>query len=394
MSSTRALLPALVLSAAFLGFKVAAADRPAPDEAVRVRALLVGDTGDPDIGGSVQKDLRTVQGLLEGAFRDHKDHLSLSLLMDRDVTRERILGHYDQLAGVANETLLFYFSGHGATDRRRGPFFQVLASDSFRLVPLARDEVRSAMRSHRPRLCILLSDVCSDVIDLGPRERAAARPPDWATIRCLFLQARGLVDANAVSEGESAIGLEDGGFFTLSLADRLRRPFKELDRDGDGFLHWQELLPEVQTMAQKKYAGWREQVLPQVTRQLAAAETKGEEAELSHYRNQLEKQPAQTVRVYSLPSLNRFGVRVVEHGGEGVEVLVVHGDTPADLAGLKPGDVLLEIGGKAINSLPEFTEAVAHAKGSVPVAYRRPGQTEAGRVEVRLPSWPAPGADG
>jgi hypothetical protein len=395
----RFLFPVLVSVAMLLCFRggpsVGQPQAAGPDEAVRVRALLVGDTGDPDIGGSVSKDLAIMQVLLKGAFAKHRDRLTLEILTDSNVTRERILGYYQKRKTGPEETLLFYFSGHGGTERLRGHLFQVLSEDGSRPVPLWRDEVRSAMLSHQPRLCILLSDVCSDLIDLGARARAVLRPPAFQTTRCLFLQARGLVDINAVSEGQAAVGQEDGGFFTRGLVEVLGRPFKELDRDGDGFLHWQEVLPAVQQTAQEEYAKWRQNILPLVKKDLARAQTRAEWEALAHFTKQLEKQRSQRVRAYHLPSLSRFGVRVVAtDDGEGVRVLAVHEYTPAGLAKLKPGDVILTIAGKGTNSLREFTEAVAGAKGVVTVRYRREGKADPISVEVRLPAWRTPGVEG
>jgi hypothetical protein len=398
MSRTRAPWSARALAALVLCLAAGpvAADA-ADDEAVRVRVLLAGDTGDPDIGPSVRKDLRTMRALLEDAFASHKDRLTLDVLEDRNVTRDGVLGYYRGLQTGPHETLLFYFSGHGGTERLRGHLFQVLSADGAGPAALWRDEVRAAMRSHRPRLCVLLSDVCSDLMDFGPREAPrGVEAPEWDTVRCLLLQARGLVDLNAVSEGESAVGLEDGGLFTGSLAELLRRPFRELDLDGDGFLHWQELLPPLQRRAQQKYAGWRKKALAELdTDLLPRAQTRAERGELSRYRDQLQAQESQTVRVYGLPSLSRFGARVLEGDRGGVQVLSVHADTPAALAGLRAGDVIVRIGGKGTNSPADFTAAVGQARGAVVVEYRQGGADGAvRRVEVRLPSWRVPGADG
>ncbi len=365
----------------------------AADEAERLRVLLVGDTGDPNIGPSVRQDLRTMRGLFESAFTEHKDRLTLDVLQGRNASRTAILDYYRKLETGPREALVFYFSGHGGTERRRGHLFQVLADDSDRPTALWRDEVRSAMLAHQPRLTVLLSDCCSDEIEFGPRERAVPEPPAWQTVRCLFLQARGVVDVNSVSEGESAVGLEDGGFFTRSLAEQMGGRFKDLDLDGDGFLHWQELLPGVQQAAQKKYAAWRKEVLPQVEKELKAAQTRAERDELTNIKDHLEKQTAQTVRAYSLPSLARLGVRVMDADG-GVRVLLVHAHTPAAVAGLKPGDVIVSIGGKAISSVRDFTDAVVKTKGEVIVEYRRPGKEDHIRVEVTLPAWSVPGTEG
>jgi S1-C subfamily serine protease len=85
----------------------------------------------------------------------------------------------------------------------------------------------------------------------------------------------------------------------------------------------------------------------------------------------------QTVVAWSLPAEpaqdrrgSRFGVVAVEHGGDGVRVVEVPADSPGArltvvatgaVLRLEPGDVIVEINGRAIRSGAEYVEAV---KGS------------------------------
>jgi hypothetical protein len=400
MFATR-LPPAAVLAAllvaAFPPPATTAADPP-DDEATRVRALLVCDTADAQIGDSVRADLDTMSSLLKDAFAEHKDRLELTTLTGKDVTRDAVLNYYRDLKPDPSETLLFYFSGHGATERQHGHYFQVYPSaqeDQTKPV-LLRDEVRVAMQAKGPRLIVLLSDACSTLTDFSPEERPVTFSPQWETVRSLLLRPRGVVDINSVSEGEVAVGLGQGGFFTRSLADLLRKPFTELDANKDGFLHWQELLPPLQESAQAKFGDYRAEWRKQVDERLKKAVTVNEKLAAEQEKKLIDGQESQTVRVYSLPPLARFGVSVLDAGGKGVKVVLVHDYTPAALAGFKPGDVILKIGDRPVNSPDDFAAAVGRSKGTVKVEFRRlkRGDRSPSAVDVRLAPWPAPGKEG
>src|SRR5262245_29445674 len=85
------------------------AGAPAPaEEMTRVRALLICDTTDPNIGDSVRADLRNMRALLEEGFAQHKDRLELETLTGGDVTREAVLGYYRDLKSDPAQTLLCY----------------------------------------------------------------------------------------------------------------------------------------------------------------------------------------------------------------------------------------------------------------------------------------------
>jgi hypothetical protein len=378
MSHKRFLLPAAVLAALALFPAGGRAADASADEARRVRALLVADTGDRDIGASVRHDLHTMRVLLEQSFAAHGEQLTLDVLEDRGVTRDAILGYFRKLrTTTGEETLLFYFAGHGATDTadpRRRHVLQVLSADGTRHEYLRRDEVREEMLKRRPRLTVLLTDACNNEIDLGPPVRPAPVRIPWETVRSLFLQPRGLVDINAVSEGESAVGREDGGFFTNSLAEVLGRRFPS----------WQELLPELQRTTRQRYDAWRAEVKPQVQEQLRNAWTVAQRDKLVRDLQQLEK--PRMVRVYRLPSPDGLGVQVEKGGGDkGVRVVQVYEYTPAAVAGLKAGDVILAIDGRETDQPEDVPVAMSKAAGAVKVRYRRPGRDPAETTEeIRL----------
>ncbi len=75
------------------------------------------------------------------------------------------------------------------------------------------------------------------------------------------------------------------------------------------------------------------------------------------------------------PSL---GVRTRTSAGQGALVERVFRQGPADRAGVRPGDVITDLGGSSIRSDPQYNSALAHATVGVPLTLKvsRGGQTE------------------
>jgi hypothetical protein len=300
-----------------------------------------------------------------------------------------IFDYYQHLKPGPDDTLMFYFSGHGMHDPRLLGHVLSLPGGG----RMYRAVIRQVMRSKGTRLCVLLSDACASfpfAMEVRPAKegpdwevRPAKEGPDWETVRSLFFAPRGLVDINAVTEGEVAwCNRELGGFFTFALAEALRKPFKQLDADGDGFLHWHEVIPEMQIGSQKVYKDLRERALSGKVR-LTPADL-----------DRVKAQGYQSVRIFSLPPLWRFGARVLDNKSEGVKVAVVHADTPAAVAGLKSGDVILQIGKTALKSSDDFARAVSAARGTVEVEVQRVGSSAVETLRIHVAPWPPAGKDG
>ncbi|HJT75762.1 MAG TPA: PDZ domain-containing protein [Gemmataceae bacterium] len=378
---TRTALPRALLSLLLLAPLAwpAAACRAddASDEAVRVRAVLICNTKDRNIGDSVEADLKNVRSLLEDGFRarfgaKYKDHLDLVTLAGERFTRQEVLDYFKNLQTGPSETLLVYYSGHGGYFPAEG---QAFGMDGNNLL-LRSDLVRVMLEKHA-RLSVLLSDACNEYPDKSEFE-AAPRAPAWETLRDLLLRPRGLVDVNSVSEGEFAFGQASGGYFTETLADLLRQDFGKLATNKDGLLTWDELVPRLQTGAQARYAKLRTEAL------------KGLNLSPSD-RAVLRKQEYQTVRVYALPPLFRFGARVLDHDG-GAQVLLVHDYTPAALAGVKPGDVITAVGGRKVRGADDLYQALARSKGVVEVEVVRGPAVKT--LKVSLAPWLPRGREG
>ena len=79
----------------------------------------------------------------------------------------------------------------------------------------------------------------------------------------------------------------------------------------------------------------------------------------------------------------RFGAGVQEHSGEGVLVTVVHPGSPADIAELIAGDVILEINRMPINDFMDYSYAVDRSPRTMNMKVSNDGQEFTLTIELR-----------
>ena len=82
----------------------------------------------------------------------------------------------------------------------------------------------------------------------------------------------------------------------------------------------------------------------------------------------------------------RLGLQIQDLAeGNGVKILDVDGDTPAEKSGLKKDDTITEIDGKPIASVDELKTKVKDLKegDSIKITYQRSGKTQT--TEIKFP---------
>jgi hypothetical protein len=336
-------------------------------DAQRVHLLAVGDTLDRKIGESVECDLGNVVTTFFIMLREGQ--LDFSRVEGDQVTAESILRLLDRVRVKPDDALVVYWAGHGAFDQA-GQYLQMPKGGN-----LHRATLLGAMKKKQPRLAVLLTDCCNVFSDstAGKPPLAPASPdPRRKTsplFEELFLKSRGVVDVNAASQGELALGVKEGGLFTLSLCYMMpgQKPGAEESIEGgpdQGFgvfwhnsqkrLSWQQVIEETRAQVQQLFS----EINPEG---LVARDGK-------IYRKQ-------TVAAWSMSEApkrmvdrgSRFGVEAVDNNGEGVRVIRVWPDYPGTratevegnkLLRLQPGDVILVINGRRIGSTKDYWDAV------------------------------------
>jgi hypothetical protein len=290
--------PALVALALALPATVCQAQ---PAESKRVVAILVVDSKDEGIGKAVLKDGEQMKQTLEEGFGKNKEQLLLHPTVEGDnVTPDGVLDFIDKLEVEKTDTLLFYYSGHGAWDPDKGQYLQMYSGPKNKRGDLFRTTLVSKLKAKNARLTVVLTDICNGVCPSWvPLTRDLTKPPQYATLRNLLLLPDGLVDVTSSAKGELSWtrfpdkrGKEVGSVFTVVLADLFRHELKP----GE-VLTWKSAHASLQKATQEDYEKFRMQFL----KLYDDLENEKIKEKLKPEVDLLRKQEKQTVHAYSLP---------------------------------------------------------------------------------------------
>ncbi len=349
--------PRLLLAGAAVMVAVALlAPRAAAADLSRLHIVLVLDTEDPQVGKSAERDEASLASLFRRGLPTTQQ--TLKSFKGRDTRADAVLRHVRGLQLQPNEGLLLYFSGHGVTLRDRGHCLAFQQGESL----LERTVLRQALMKTGAGLVLLLTDCCSDVCPIEFKSEAFAKVAPAAQarpgFRNLFLQPRGVVDVNASEEGTQAwCDAERGGVFTRAFCELLK------EKEDDRALTWKEFYPALKSRTEDTFDQLNRDVVGRGRKALAPK--------------------SQTPQVFLLPGV--VGLGVDSYKGNGVVVSDVALDSPADQAGFKRGDVLLEIDGQAVRSVKDFTRAMDAAGGMIRVRGRNGAGRDFDRVVQRAP---------
>jgi Caspase domain len=258
---TRTLLRRFVLALSLTSVCLAAPAAFAADNKPIVHVVAIGDL---DVGGNfgakVADDARNIIATFRDTFAKagKADQLKPHLVLGKDVNPDHVLRLIHGLNVRPHDTLVVLYSGHGGMESRNN---HILA---FHHGELEKNRLLSAMTAKNPRLTVLLTDCCSNGVEPKhvvpkylPKPMKNGAVMEWNTMESLFLRHSGLVDISASEPGFSAQldHVKAGSLFTNALIRVLKTPqvdlIRHLDRDGDRWLQWDELLPELRALAAK-----------------------------------------------------------------------------------------------------------------------------------------------
>ncbi len=233
---------------------LAAAERPP-----HLHALLVFDTS-TNLTPSVKLDQKHMLDLLGRTLP--ADRFTAKTLEGPAVTPERIAKYFAEVKPAAGDTMLFYFTGHGsirnggtAADGADKGFTFELQSDgkSPSKFPLARADVRKLMEAKKPRLAVLLTDCCSNRLEIAapPRmkDRAtydgAPTAPSKLMNNLLFAPS-GVADITAATRDVAICDTDIGSYFTYAMCQAAYA-------NGGKALGWKEMLASVKDNTMKAH---------------------------------------------------------------------------------------------------------------------------------------------
>ena len=110
-----------------------------------------------------------------------------------------------------------------------------------------RQQMEIWRRDLKPGAVVMITDCCSTPVKLPFKNRrvwSATRPAALSPVfRDLFFRTRGTASITAATGNASWGDDDNGGIFTRSLCDMLRKKHREMDTNRDGFLSWREFFP-------------------------------------------------------------------------------------------------------------------------------------------------------
>jgi Caspase domain len=225
----------------------------------KLHALLVIDSTS-NLKNSVVHDLRNIESILQCYIPERM--CEITVLEGKDVTRQAILDYYRQVRTGPDETLLFYYAGHGKLDGKNRHSFQLQEGD---VDPIRRDEVLQAMKAKKPGLAVLLSDCCSVRTRVATKLKGAERFIDdvrpHPVLNSLLFQHRGVVDITAAQDGTGSWGDDvRGGIFTQSFCGLLREQLQTYDTKKARFISWREFYIQLLRKTEETFDRWCEQM--------------------------------------------------------------------------------------------------------------------------------------
>lgn len=266
-------------------------------ESKRVVAVVVVDSLDKSIGKAVAKDGERVKQSLEAGFAKDKDRLVVHPIVDGEkVTPEDVLSFIDKLAVDKEDTLLFFYSGHGAFDAKKGQYLQMYSGLEGKKGDLFRDTLLAKLKAKKARLTVLLTNICNaEAESRAPLTRDLTKPPNFQVLSRLFLVPEGTVDITSSKKGELTWnrtgGEARGGIFSVCLVDLLRVELKP-----GQVMNW--------TVAHRLLEKWTQEDFSKVRTDFLKVFNELDEKDqvkLKDIAQKIRRQDTQTVHAYSLP---------------------------------------------------------------------------------------------
>ena len=229
----------------------------------KMHLLLAADISSTDsVGGVVASDTYNLRRLLENNVAG--DRLNIIDLQDKrrgeQLTKEDILREIRNLKVNTDDTIFFFYSGHGAFDSVAGQYFALASQEQ-----VLRSEVLAAIKGQNARLSILISDCCYNQVDLtGKHVRSSQIVPRGQhamkglrpLVEKLFFETKGIVDITASEKGTYGFiypsearmenGVNKGSVFTWNL-------HKVLTTEMYASKNWKQIFDTVRDETNKDY---------------------------------------------------------------------------------------------------------------------------------------------
>lgn len=291
------------------------------------------------------------------------EKLKLSVMDSFRLTPDAIREEIKKINAKSEDTIVFYYSGHGANDGFNGGHHFQLISDG-KNVTITRNEILNAMIDKGTHLNILLSDCCNfyqsrtDVKEAKDIEKKVTRtgvatPEDFTpVIKKFFIEPDGVVDitSSAPEEGSYETPQGKGCIATvawLQVWDKYNELFK---KDPTAKKDWETFIEDVIPIQDKFFRELtKDHPVSQVT---------------------------QTPYAYDLPGRPRFGAfaQTLGTGIGNVVITELLPDSAAEAAGLKKDDVITFLNNKEILDEKDYSKALDESPRDMKIRFKRNGK--------------------
>ncbi|MDR1384705.1 MAG: caspase family protein [Planctomycetaceae bacterium] len=315
--------------------------------AQKIHVIVAADVKAKNIGVIAAIDQRNIEHLFRSNVPAHQ--LAITKIEPDDMRAEGIFKIIDGLEPSNEDTLVFYYSGHGAYDKQKQQQFLLLEQGD-----LYRNELIERLQKKSARLSVIVTDCCNIPVSKSVLIPNAAPLPPFSVpkmmpplFESLFIYCKGTVDVTSSKVGEYSFcdnrkEGNRGSCFTYPLIDLFNANKDNAQIDWNHFLT--SLTPKVNDAFKSSFPNGYE----------------GQMVQTPLVFDYPGKQQTSSVTSTTPQSENKYrlGTRAKANPGGGMIMLEIVSGAPAYLSGLEAGDVILEINGKQVNTEKEYSDAV------------------------------------
>ena len=316
--------------------------------------LIVAADGRAGFGANLVADAKNIERI----FRQNvpQSHLAIVTMDMKTISPDSILEMVDKANLLETDTLVLYYSGHGANDDKNGGHYFQLKDKDGKAAELQRRTLLARMRATPARLNVLLTDCCyRDVASSGTSKETTTTvtSPERITplFEALFIKPTGVVDITSSKRGEASFldtsDKKRGSCFTYPLVELL-----EKHRENDS-ITWTLFVDELRTNVQKAF---QESWPNGYTFNEAGSGSFVQKTQTVYIFGDLPGETSATL--YTSENMPRFGVRAVNHHEIGVRVTQVIPNAPGHRAGFEVGDVITEINGQKVSNEKDYSDLI------------------------------------
>jgi hypothetical protein len=344
----------------------------------KVYLLTAIDSGGNDsVGATVAADGVNIREVFEENIPSNR--LSVQNIAEHGLTEQKILTAIKNTPTEKDDTLILYYSGHGAFDEQRGHYFHLQNSTTpFRSVFL------NAIKAKNVRLGVLITDCCNaqSNIPKQPDNLMSVKSPATLSplFKALFFEGEGIADITASKVGQCSFiyGTADkrGSIFTWVLCE-------ELSAEKNAKKNWKTIFDIVAEKSNKEFI--RENPEGVFVRSLGVTQRTMNPYTWSLPRitgNVTDNVTDNDIGNIVPAQRKRLGVRAENTPfADGVKIIDVLPGSAGEAAKLYIGDTIIEINGQPVRNENDYVRTVKASPATMKIKVRTAnGEIKTGTV--------------